>query len=231
MALVGCKCGTVALRFADSVPCWRLECCCYDCYAALWYCEIKLGGPPRPAQQCVDSVYFANDFSVEKGLDRLGAMKNFEQGDTTRFYCKDCASIVVADHPAYGCKIALTQASAYSDFEGLKEAELSAPRGRHQLADLPEGAAAELPAFAGPAEFIYDKCSQNLLDALPAIFEEHGKTGEMNCQVLLAAVGPVFVPSDEDERMRGGPATLMGGDPKASEAKAEGKPEPEPESA
>eukprot|EP00966_Prymnesium_polylepis_P247104 5714633-Prymnesium_polylepis.1 len=44
-----------------------------------------------------------------------------------------------------------------------------------------------------------------------------GGTGPMNLQRLAGQCGPPFVPSDEFDRMRGGPTTVMGSDPRAAD--------------
>lgn len=215
-ATVSCKCGACCIQFASKECVWRLECCCYNCTSALWYANKK-GGPPLPAHQLLDSVWFPNDFKVVKGEDKLGAFLSYEGADTTRFHCKECWTCLVADHPAYGGKIALTQASNYDD--GLLQgAELMAPRARHFLKDLSAEQAAALPPYSGDKAHEYQGVAENFMGALPDVLAKGG-TGEMNLQALLEKVDPATVPTEADSaaRLGGGPPSLMAQGKKAAE--------------
>jgi len=215
MATLTCKCGGVELTLGNPQALWRLECCCHDCYAAPWYLQKRKNAPAAPEVQLLDSIYFANNLTVEKGMEKLGTYKNFPCGDTTRFVCTDCWTVLAADHPAYGGKLLVTQVTNYKGFDGLRNAKLIEKKSRHFLCDLPDGMEAQLPPFTGDPTKVYDKASACLLEAFPRIQEAAGEPGVSNGQTLAAQCGSPFIPDDEPERMRGGPKTFMGSDPKA----------------
>jgi len=75
MASVECSCGAVKINFTSPKVLWRLDCCCYNCTKALNYVKNK-GGPDVAGLdlQCIDSVWFQNDFTVEKGEDKIGRL-------------------------------------------------------------------------------------------------------------------------------------------------------------
>ena len=207
MATITCKCGAVQIEFYTKNDLFRLECCCYDCTCALWYAN-KRGGPSFPEHQCVDTSWFPNDFKVVKGEEKLGAYMNFENADTTRFHCKACWSVLIADHPAYDKKLVVTQVVNYKEFEGLKNAELMAPQARHFLKDLSTDQVAALPAWGGDSANVYQGVADILMTQFPAL-QEAGKEGaEMNAQILLGKIGGAFVPTGE-ARLTQGPPTLM----------------------
>lgn len=193
MATINCKCGTVQIEFDTKHDLFRLECCCHDCTAALWY-ATKRGGPAFPENQCLDSSWFPNAFTLVKGGDKLGAFMNFENAATTRFYCTVCWSVLLADHPAYAKKLVMTQVGNYKEFEGLKNVELMSPQARHFLKDLSKEQLGRLPAWGGDPSNLYQGVADNLVAQLPSI-QQTVKVGvEMNAQILLAKIGSVFVP-------------------------------------
>lgn len=208
MASIACSCGAVQIQFRTEAPLFRLECCCHDCRAAVWYAHAKKGGPSPPENEMFDSNWFPNDFTILKGQDQIGSFMNFAGADTTRFHCKDCWTCLFGDHPAYGGKIVLTQVTNFTGFGGLSGADLPEPMARHFLKDLTSERAAALPAWAGDPAAVYQGVADNLMAALPQMMEG-GATGEMNAQALQDLTGPPFVPDDELERMAGGPPTLM----------------------
>ncbi len=207
MATITCKCTTVHIEFFTKNDLFRLECCCHDCTAALWYAN-KRGGPSLPIHQCLDTSWFPNEFKIVTGEDKLGAFLNFENADTTRFYCTDCWSVLFADHPAYAKKLVVTQVMNYKDFKGLDNAELMPLQARHFLKDLSGEQLTALPAWRGDPAHVYHSAADILLAQFPAI-QAAGKEGaEMNAQILLGKIGGAFVPTDE-ARLSEGPPTLM----------------------
>ena len=207
MATITCKCGAVQIELSATRDLFRLECCCHDCTAALWYAN-KRGGPAFPDNQCVDSSWFPNDFKIVKGENKLGAFVNFENADTTRYHCKDCWSVLFGDHTAYARKIVVTQVRNYKEFEGLKNVELMLPQARHFLKDLSQEQLAALPAWGGDPSDVYQGVADNWMARFPTVLEA-GKEGvEMNAQILLAKIGGACVPTGES-RLTEGPPTLM----------------------
>ncbi|HIL85909.1 MAG TPA: hypothetical protein EYG52_20645 [Pseudomonadales bacterium] len=217
MATIQCRCGAVQIRLARNQAIWRLECCCHDCMSALWYVNKHKGAPAPPEHQLLDTVWFANDLTVVKGLDKIGSYKNHNEGDTTRFYCKDCWTCLIADHAVYLAKMVITQVVNFTGFEGLTGADLIPLQARHFLKDLTAEQRAALPSFSGAAECVYDSAAENFLDSMTEILAKGG-TGEMNLQVLAEKVGPPFIPEDERERMAEGPPCL-GQQAKAAEGR------------
>ena len=166
MATITCTCGAVQLELCAKRDLFRLECCCHDCTAALWYAN-KRGGPAFPDNQCVDSSWFPNDFKIVKGKNKLGAFVNFENADTTRFHCMLCWTVLFGDHTAYARKIVVTQVRNYKEFDGLKNVELMPPQARHFLKDLSQEQLALLPAWGGNPSDVYQGIADNWMDAKP----------------------------------------------------------------
>ena len=217
---IECACGLVRIRLNSKEVLWRCECCCHDCSAALWY-AAKRGGPAPPKHQCVDSLWFANDITILSGEAAIATFKNFPRGDTTRFVCRQCWTVLMSDHPCYFHMCLMTQLNALPSFRGLRGVDLPPPVGRHQLQDVPADEADALPPFAGPqGNITWSHTPRRMSDqwAHWAAWERmllSGATGPMNLQRLAEQCGPPFVPSDELDRMRGGPTTVMGSDPRA----------------
>ncbi len=207
MATIICQCEAVQIEFHTNSNLFRLECCCYDCTAALWYAN-KRGGPAFPALQCVDSCWFPNDFRVVKGLDKLGAFMNFENADTTRFHCTSCWSVLFGDHTAYAGKIVVTQVGSYKEFGGLTHAALMPPQARHFLKDLAPDQLAALPPWGGDPMHVYQGVAENWMARFPAVLEAGKEGAGMNAQILLGKIGDPFIPTG-DRRLSGGPPTLM----------------------
>ena len=207
MATIRCKCRAVQIEFAADSDLFRLECCCYDCNAALWYAH-KRGGPRCPEHLCIDSSWFPNDFRIVKGEDSLGAFLNFANADSTRFYCTDCWSVLFADHTAYAGKILATQVGAYKDFEGLVNARRMSPQARHFLKDLTNEQRAALPPWHGDPSHVYPGVAENWMARFSTVLEAGKEGANMNARILLARIGGAFVPRDEP-RLSGGPPTLM----------------------
>lgn len=168
----------------------------------------KSPGPPSDPP-CLDSLYFPNDFTVEKGLKSLGAYQNYRSADTTRIYCKSCFTNLLANHPVYAGKFVLTQASNYKGFESLQDADLSEPPlSRHFTKDLSEMQKKALPSWKGAADKVYDGVSADILAAIPDMLANNNAGEEMNVGILLKKIGRPFIPRDEQELMAGGPPSL-----------------------
>ena len=196
MATITCKCTSVQIEFFTNNDLFRLECCCHDCTSALWYAH-KRGGPALPSHQCLDSSWFPNAFTIVRGEEKLGAFLNFENADTTRFYCTDCWSVLFADHPAYDKQLVVTQVVNFKEFAGLENAELMPLQARHFLQDLSTEQLAVLPAWRGDLSHVYQSAADNLMAQFRAI-KAAGKEGaEMNAQILLGKIGGAFVPTGE----------------------------------
>ncbi len=207
MAAIQCACGAVEIELAIARDLFRLQCCCYDCNAALRYAHNR-GGPPGPSDHCIDSSWFANDFRIPRGANRIGAFKNFVDADTTRFYCTECWSVLFGDHTVYGGKLIVTQAAAYRDFDGLAGAQRMAPRARHFIKDLTSAQQAVLPAWQGDPSHLYQGVAEILMESFPTMIQAGARGAEVNAQILLAKIGGVFVPTDE-LYLTAGPPTLM----------------------
>ena len=207
MATITCNCGAVQIEFDSGTDLFRLQCCCHDCSAALWYAS-KRGGPAPPTHQCVDNSWLPNDFRIVRGEHQIGAFMNFENADTTRFYCKDCWSILFGDHPVYEKKVVVTTARNYKEYEGLTNATLMPPQARHFMKDLTQDQIAALPAWDGDASNVYQGVADILMSRFPEIQAADNEGEQMNAQILLAKVGEPFVPTDES-RLTSGPPTLM----------------------
>lgn len=207
MATITCKYTTVQIEFFTKNDVFRLACCCHDCTTALWYAN-KRGGPALLIHQWLDTSWFPNEFTIVTGEEKLGAFLNFENADTTRFYCTNCWSVLFADHPAYDKKVLVTQVMNYREFEGLANAELMPLQARHFVKDLSEEQLAALPAWRGDPSHVYQSAADILLAQFPAM-KEAGKEGaEMNAQILLGKIGSAFIPTGE-ARLSEGPPTLM----------------------
>merc|ERR1711871_524927 len=88
-------------------PVNRLECCCYDCYGAMRYAEVKQCGPAAPSRN-MDLIYFSNDLHIERGADKIGFFKMKEGYPTTRLFAKCCWTVMLGHHPSYQEKIVVT---------------------------------------------------------------------------------------------------------------------------
>jgi len=212
-ASITCKCGEVKIAVKSRKNMYRLDCCCYDCTSCAWYWEKKgLGPEPLSGPPCEDLVYFANDFTVEKGMSSIGAMKPNKERDATRFYCKKCYTMLMTDHPFYGALMFSTPIMNYKSFKGL-DADLTETDSRQFLNDLTPEERKNVPEWKGPAEHNYDGVTGDLLAKLgEGLLQKEGSTGDFNIQKLLQAVGgeeAIFYPEDEAERMKGGPMTFM----------------------
>ena len=177
----------------------------------LHYCLVvreQARGPALLIHQWLDTSWFPNEFTIVTGEEKLGAFLNFENADTTRFYCTNCWSVLFADHPAYDKKVLVTQVMNYREFEGLANAELMPLQARHFVKDLSEEQLAALPAWRGDPSHVYQSAADILLAQFPAM-KEAGKEGaEMNAQILLGKIGSAFIPTGE-ARLSEGPPTLM----------------------
>jgi hypothetical protein len=196
MATITCKCTGVQIEFFTNNDLFRLECCCHDCTAALWYAN-KRGGPAPPIHQCLDSSWFPNAFTIAAGEKKLGAFQNFENADTTRFYCTECWSVLFADHPAYAKQLVVTQVMNYQEFAGLTDVELMPLQARHLVKDLSAEQLAALPAWRGGPSHVYQGPADNLLAQFGAIKAAGQEGAEMNAQILLRKIGGAFVPTGE----------------------------------
>lgn len=208
MPSIRCKCNAVTIELSVKMPLWRLECCCHDCTAALWYVNKYKGAPSPPLYQMVDSLWFPNNFRVSSGLEELGAYKNFERADTIRFYCKRCWTCLIADHEFYEQRVILTQVLSFKEYVGSVGLDLFPPRCRHFTKDLNQGQRISLPEFSGDKKHIYESIGDNFAEAIDDIKRAGGK-GQMNIQKLAELAGQPFVPENERQRMAEGPPTLM----------------------
>ena len=82
ISTVGCSCGAVQLEF-DS------------CTAADAFVNKKGGQPPPLLNECADSIWFGKGFRVIKGEDKIAGHYS------TRYHCKECSNVILADHIAY----------------------------------------------------------------------------------------------------------------------------------
>ena len=204
MATITCKCTSVQIEFFTNNDLFRLECCCHDCTAALWY-AYKRGGPALPIHQCLDSSWFPNAFQIVTGEEKLGAFLNFENASSTRFYCTDCWSVLFADHPAYAKQLVVTQVMNYQEFEGLTNAELMPLQARHFLKDLSAEQLAALPAWRGDSSHVYPSAADILLAQFGTIKAAGQEGAEMNAQILLGKIGGAFIPTGEARLSEGSP--------------------------
>lgn len=207
MAMIRCRCDAVEIQFDIDHDLYRNECCCHDCTSALWYAHQQ-GGPAAPPYQCVDNSWLPNDFEIKRGLEHLGALLNFPAADSTRFYCRQCWTILFADHPAYAKRVVVTAANNFSAFEALSGIKLMPVQGRHFLRDLTNAARAAIPPWSGDSAHVYEGPSERLLAEFPALQAAGSEGREMNAQILLETVGPALIPSDEP-RLKNGPPTML----------------------
>lgn len=207
-ASINCKCGAVEVEFKTSKALYRLDCCCYDCTAALQYAHFKKGGPQPPQLQLADSVWFPNDFTILRGENKIGAFKNFASGSTVRFYCKSCWTVMFADFPLFQGKILVTQINSYKEFRGLKNAELMPPFARHMMKDLSKQQLRAMPPYSGYPSNVYWGAADNFTSSTQEIVQSGSAGAEMNCQILLARIGEPLIP-DDDPILAAGPPTLM----------------------
>merc|ERR1712194_640565 len=140
------------------------------------------GPPPDPPR--IDSVYLPNDFSVEKGLSFLDAFKLSENASTTRIYCTQCFTNLIAHHPFYGATMLCTQVLSYEGYQGLHDTGLMEAQSRMFLKDLTEDEKKAAPPWKGTPDRVYDGVSMDLVTKAPE-FKVRGATGEMNFQKLL----------------------------------------------
>merc|ERR1712070_959420 len=161
MASINCLCGAVKVEFNTKRALYRLECCCYDCSAAVKYAHEMHGGPRGPKHQLMDSIWFPNDFKIIRGEDSIGAFKNFETGNTTRFYCQFCWTLLFADFPEYMGRILLTQVTNFGEFHGLQNAEVMEPTARQMVKDLSRYQLVTLPPWNGHPWHVYEGAAEN----------------------------------------------------------------------
>jgi len=205
---INCQCGAVKVELKSKKALFRLECCCYDCSAALKYANTNKQGPKQPEHQAIDSVFFPNNFSIVKGKAKIGAFKNFEAGDTTRFHCVDCWTLLFSDFPTFEGKLMMTQANCYQDFKGIQNIEIMDVCARHNTKDVDADELAAMPAFAGDPANVYEGIAKNYLDAQEELLAAGNAGEEMNMQILLAKIGPAAVPTD-GPLLTMGPPTLI----------------------
>jgi hypothetical protein len=178
----------VQIEFFTNNDLFRLECCCHDCTAALWYAH-KRGGPAPPSHQCLDSSWFPNAFTIVRGEEKLGAFLNFENADSTRFYCTECWSVLFADHPAYAKRLVVTQVMNYQEFDGLTNVKLMPLQARHLVKDLSVEQLTALPALRCDPSHVYQGRADNLLAQFRALKAAGQEGAEMNAQILLSKIG------------------------------------------
>lgn len=207
MATITCRCGDVRITFPTNTELFRHECCCHDCISALWY-STRRGGPAYPQDHRADCCWLPNDFHIEQGAEKLGALLNFQGADTTRFYCTSCWTLLFGDHPMYEQKILVSLIGSYREFEGLSNIARMAPRARHFLKDLNPAQVAALPVWSGDPALVYEGVAEVLLENFPAMKAAGGTGREMNAQLLLSRIGEALVPTDE-ARLSSGPPSLM----------------------
>lgn len=207
MATITCKCTAVRITFPVTTELFRHECCCHDCISALWY-STQRGGPEYPHDHLADCCWLPNDFHIERGEDKLGALLNFADADTTRFYCTACWTLLFGDHPLYDKRILVSLIASYREFAGLSDIVRGQPRARHFLKDLSDEQVAALPAWTGDPAHVYAGAADVLLENFPAMKAAGGEGREMNAQILLHKIGGAMVP-DDAERLASGPPSLM----------------------
>lgn len=207
MATITCKCTAVRITFPVTQELFRHECCCHDCISALWY-STQRGGPEYPHDHCADCCWLPNDFHIEQGADKLGALLNFAAADTTRFYCTSCWTLLFGDHPFYDKRILASLIASYREFEGLSDVIRMPPQARHFLKDLSDEQRAALPAWTGDPAHVYAGAADVLLENFPAMKAAGGEGRAMNAQILLQRIGGAFVP-DDAARLSSGPPSLM----------------------
>jgi len=207
MATLTCNCAAVRITFPVAQELFRHECCCHDCISALWYATQR-GGPQYPHDHCADCSWLPNDFHIEHGADKLGALLNFAAADTTRFYCTSCWTLLFGDHPLYDKRILASLIGSYREFEGLSDIIRMPPQARHFLKDLTDEQRAALPAWTGDPAHVYPGAADVLLENFPAMKAAGGEGRTMNAQILLQRIGGALVP-DDAARLSSGPPSLM----------------------
>ena len=207
MASIKCMCGAVELAFGIDHDLFRLQCCCHDCSAALWYAS-KRGGPKHPPHQCVDTSWLPNDFRIVRGEAHIGAYMNFHGADTTRFYCRECWTVLIGDHEVYAEKVLVTATNNITECDSLTGIELMPFQARHFMRDLSPEQRANLPEWTGDSARIYESVADVLMEQFPSIQAAGSKGVEMNAQRLLENVGAPFIPEQEPV-LSDGPPTLM----------------------
>ncbi len=201
MATITCKCGDVRIIFPTDTELFRHECCCHDCISALWY-STQRGGPEYPHDHRADACWLPNDFHIEQGAAKIGALLNFPAADTTRFYCTSCWTLLFGDHPMYETKILVSLIASYREFDGLSNIARMEPQARHFLK------VAALPVWSGDPAHVYEGVAEVLLENFPAMKAAGGTGREMNAQILLSRIGEALVPTDA-ARLSSGPPSLM----------------------
>jgi hypothetical protein len=149
-----------------------------------------------------------NNFRIEKGEEKLGALLNFATADTTRFYCTSCWTLLFGDHPLYERRILVSLIASYREFEGLTDVVRMAPQARHFLKDLSDERIAALPVWSGDSAHVYHSVAEVLLENFPAMKAAGGEGHDMNAQILLNRIGGALVPTDA-ARLASGPPSLM----------------------
>jgi len=191
MSSITCKCGECKLRFQQKTCLYRLDCCCCDCKANqdYWF-TVKGDKSPGPAPDpCIlDSLYFPNDFAVEKGLSLLGAFKLSETAKSTRIYCTQCFTILLVDNPFYEAKFVLTTVLNYEGYQGLHDADLMEPQCRIFVKDMTEEERKAARPWKGAPDGVQETVSMKFLADLAEI-KASTATGEMNFQKLAEEIG------------------------------------------
>ena len=95
---IGCKCGKAEITIADGTAIHRIFCACEDCRQALEW--ASLNGAEQP-DTLPDLYYLPSDILAWKGEDYMRAVKLREDGRAIRVFCKNCFSMIAADHPAF----------------------------------------------------------------------------------------------------------------------------------
>ena len=191
MLNIQCQCGGTALQWRERKELWRLECCCSDCSAGMRFLHETKGGPQPPNYQMLDTLWLPNDFSVTRGLQKIGVVRLSADSRNTLFYCKECGTSLITDHVVYQGKVVITQIQNYSQFQGMSSEPHMAVKARHFVRDLDPNSIDSLPPFAGPQSEVYDGVSQTLVDVFPILYQQ-GATGEMNAQKLAALQGITY---------------------------------------
>tara|TARA_B100001123_G_scaffold352565_1_gene404163 strand:- start:286 stop:903 length:618 start_codon:yes stop_codon:yes gene_type:complete len=95
---IGCKCGKAEITIADGTAIHRIFCACEDCRQALEWASLH--GAEQP-DTLPDLYYLPSDILAWKGEDYMRAVKLREDGRAVRVFCKNCFSMIAADHPAF----------------------------------------------------------------------------------------------------------------------------------
>eukprot|EP00746_Dinoflagellata_sp_MGD_P138066 gnl/MRDRNA2_/MRDRNA2_71795_c0_seq1.p1 gnl/MRDRNA2_/MRDRNA2_71795_c0~~gnl/MRDRNA2_/MRDRNA2_71795_c0_seq1.p1 ORF type:complete len:260 (+),score=37.97 gnl/MRDRNA2_/MRDRNA2_71795_c0_seq1:123-902(+) len=147
-AVLQCKCKAVEIwLLGGRVPTSRIECCCFDCWAAVRYAEKK-GGPTVPSK-AVDSIFFQNDLKLVKGTEKVSFFKMLKGYPMVRLYTKCCWSVLLGDHPVYQGNVVCAYGT--TDYNGaVAQADLYPPRARIFTKDLTHQELEALPLFPDP---------------------------------------------------------------------------------